>query len=51
MTHALRTALFIVLAVVYPVTAGAQDPPPEQPEERSTGLPSPITWTFNFDTG
>ena len=52
MTHALRTALFIVMAVVYPVAARAQDPPPpEQPEERSTGLPSPITWTFNFDAG
>ena len=51
MTQALRTALFIVVAVGYPVAARAQDPPPEQPEERSTGLPSPITWTFNFDAG
>ena len=26
-------------------------PLPEQPEERPTGLPSPIKWTFNFDAG
>ncbi len=35
--------------------ARAQDPQPatpaEQQEERSTGLPSPVTWTFNFDAG
>ena len=51
MTPVLRTSLFIVLTVVYPFAARAQDPPPEQPEERPTGLPSPITWTFNFDAG
>jgi hypothetical protein len=32
-----------------------QEPPPQPPtakaEERSTGLPSPIKWTFNFDAG
>ena len=31
----------------------AQDPPakPEEKQERPTGLPSPIKWTFNFDAG
>ena len=38
-----------------PAGARAQDPPQEKPEdqaeERPTGLPSRITWTFNFDAG
>jgi hypothetical protein len=37
-----------------PVNAQAtspQDKPPPQSEQRPTGLPAPITWTFNFDAG
>ena len=29
--------------------APAQDPAPAEPEERTTGLPRTIEWTFNFD--
>ncbi len=28
-----------------------QDKPAEGEQERSTGLPSRVTWTFNFDAG
>jgi hypothetical protein len=35
--------------------AAAQDAPPSAPAgqatDRSTGLPAPLTWTFNFDAG
>ena len=40
-----------------PVTVRAQDPAPPpapeptQPEARTTGLPSQLAWTFNFDAG
>ncbi len=38
-----------------PAIARAQDPPAETPEknteERPTGLPARIKWTFNFDAG
>ena len=38
--------------VIIPATVRAQEPPaPAQPEERPTGLPSKITWTFNLDAG
>jgi len=30
-------------------TPGDEQPAPAKPEERSTGLPSKIHWTFNFD--
>jgi hypothetical protein len=36
------------------VAGRAQDPPqaqPEKQEERPTGLPSPVKWTFNLDAG
>ena len=51
MSRVLRTALFIASTVVSPAVAQAQDPAPEQAEQRPTGLPSPIKWTFNFDAG
>ena len=46
----------VLLSLVGPVaSAMAQEPAPAVPaetaDERSTGLPSPITWTFNFDAG
>jgi len=48
----------LLLAVLIPSIAYAQDPPgaphdtpAETPEERPTGLPSKMTWTFNFDAG
>jgi hypothetical protein len=35
-----------------PTDARGQDPAPRpQPEARSTGLPSKLHWTFNFDAG
>ena len=37
-----------------PGAAGAQvipAPPASQPEAHSTGLPSKLKWTFNFDAG
>jgi alginate export protein len=48
--------LLLMSLVVAPALAHAQDPappnqPPTQEEERSTGLPSTIKWTFNFDAG
>ena len=52
MTWRLLCALLVLLA---PSGAPAQDTPPDKPEAkaeaRSTGLPSPVTWTFNFDAG
>ena len=51
MTRVVGTILFIVAVAMCPAAALAQDPPAEQPEERSTGLPSAVTWTFNFDAG
>lgn len=67
MTYVLRRALVItsvVLALGAPRMAMAQTPPappPEgkpdkpqgeaEPEERPTGLPSSMKWTFNFDAG
>ncbi len=50
-------ALSIVLFVVAPALARAQDPAPApdppatQEKERTTGLPSTIKWTFNLDAG
>lgn len=59
--------LFVSLFVLMPRSAGAQDSPPATPpsekaspaeksdqakgEARPTGLPSGITWKFNFDAG
>ena len=47
--------LLAVLWVASPAIARAQDPPAETPEknteERPTGLPARIKWTFNFDAG
>jgi hypothetical protein len=40
--------LFMALALVVPWPALAQEAPADQPEVRSTGLPPPIEWTFNF---
>ena len=62
MTPVMSRALFISLivsVVLMPAGAQAQDPTPEKPqdtpqekqEERPTGLPSPIKWTFNLDAG
>ncbi len=61
MSRATRTILIVVsvlVAVLMPIAVRAQDrapgPPqetPPQPEERPTGLPTPIKWTFNFDAG
>ena len=48
-------ALFVLLLV--PATAGGQDAPvpadtsATQEQERSTGLPPRVKWTFNFDAG
>jgi Alginate export len=46
----------LTLCALLPATAAAQttspqDKPPAQPEERPTGLPGPIKWTFNVDAG
>ena len=45
--------LLAFLVTTAPVSARAQEPAPApaQPEERSTGLPSTLKWTFNFDAG
>jgi hypothetical protein len=47
--------LFISLILLAPAGARAQDTPPEKPaekpQERQTGLPSALKWTFNFDAG
>jgi hypothetical protein len=42
----LASALLIIPAALH-----AQEPPPAEPEDRPTGLPARITWTFNFDAG
>ena len=44
----------IALAIVAPSVVHAQSAAPSaqnQPEERSTGLPQGVSWTFNFDAG
>jgi hypothetical protein len=44
----------IALALMAPAVVHAQSAAPSaqnQPEERSTGLPAGISWTFNFDAG
>jgi hypothetical protein len=49
-----QLAIRLLLAssvLLAPAAASGQDPPPSPPEERSTGLPSKIDWTFNFDAG
>ena len=54
MSRALRCLAFIVLSAVAAASAAAQESaptPPEGDDERSTGLPSAITWRFNFDAG
>jgi Alginate export len=52
MKRALR-CLVASVTLLAPGPAGAQDPAPPapQPEARSTGLPSKLQWTFNFDAG
>ena len=57
MTRSVR-AILIVLTMalaIAPTAAVAQDAAPAKPqekaEERPTGLPSRIEWTFNFDAG
>ncbi len=59
MTWAMPSVLFVsVITLMTPTTLRAQDAtrdkPPEQAkqeEERPTGLPSRVKWTFNFDAG
>ena len=54
MPRPLVSALFIVSIGIASTPASAQETAPapqEQPDERPTGLPSRITWTFNFDAG
>jgi hypothetical protein len=58
MTRARRMVLWIAVMLVTPAVAAAQETsPPERPVEdapspaRSTGLPAPLHWTFNFDAG
>src|SRR6478752_10486062 len=55
MSRAVSCLLVALWGVVPPAAARAQDPPGEPPEkkteERPTGLPARIKWTFNFDTG
>jgi len=50
-----RLHLAMLILLLGPVTLRGQDPPQDKPEEkteeRPTGLPSPITWTFNLDAG
>jgi Alginate export len=53
MKRASRSLVALAIALA-PNSARAQDappPPPPQPEARSTGLPSKLQWTFNFDAG
>jgi hypothetical protein len=48
----LRAALLTSAIVLAPLGAQAQDTAkPAQDEARSTGLPSRVKWTFNFDAG
>jgi hypothetical protein len=56
MTRSIRVAIGVLAIAVVPAAAPAQDPvPPATPqdkaEERPTGLPSRVKWTFNFDAG
>ena len=50
-----RIPLAMLILLLAPATLPAQDPPQDEPEkktdERPTGLPSPIAWTFNLDAG
>jgi hypothetical protein len=54
-SRAVVCLLVTLWGAVSPAIARAQDPPGEPPEkkteERPTGLPARIKWTFNFDTG
>ena len=49
MTAAACVGLLVVVGVTAAAPARAQDPAPAEPEERTTGLPRAIEWTFNFD--
>jgi hypothetical protein len=56
MTHARYVFLLVAfISMVFPSPAAAQDSSPapstQQEEARSTGLPSDMEWTFNFDAG
>ena len=58
MARWLGSLLVLVAFVMTPVaafaqdtSAAAQDKPAGQEDERSTGLPSKMKWTFNFDAG
>jgi hypothetical protein len=51
-----RTPRFITILAIacLPLTVAAQEQAPapsQEKQERPTGLPSPIKWTFNFDAG
>ena len=46
-----RIPLVMLMLLLAPATLPAQDKPEEKTEERPTGLPSPIAWTFNLDAG
>ena len=61
MMRTMRLLLASVMLMI-PVVARGQDPAPpppvivtvepaDQPEVRTTGLPSQLNWTFNFDAG
>ena len=45
----LVAGLLLLSATLHAQTAGQSTPPP--PEERSTGLPTGVDWTFNFAAG
>ena len=50
----MQFAIRLLLAssvLLAPAAARGQDRPPSPPEDRSTGLPPKIDWTFNFDAG
>jgi hypothetical protein len=51
MSRLIRRALFysLIVVTVLPSVVHAQDA--EQEQARSTGLPSRVKWTFNFDAG
>ena len=56
--HSVVRLVILFAFVVMPWAASAQDAPAtpqdkpaEPPEERPTGLPSKMKWTFNFDAG
>ena len=52
-----RPAVLLSLFLLSPAIAAGQDPtsgaerPPTQEQDRSTGLPPRVKWTFNFDAG